>query len=190
MLTNPLKSSHHLYLCCLSHEHGPSPSSPSDRGTSLCQSNSTFESSAHGACPNTCQRDDRDDPATGMMVLKCFRKKHKEKPQICSTAGIFIITCYSFQEFHAEFKSLPMSSNHLDRTRNERAVKNPQASVPHIIPWFRDNRHGAKNMESFEPPGNLHSRWHLFGDSEDSGDSGDHVPLAKSKVDDVQMVPR
>ena len=106
MLTIPLKSSH-LYLCC-PHEHGPSPSSPSERGASLCQSNSTFESSAHGACPNTC--------ASGMIVMilrlgwwsKIFSEKTKKKHMICSTAGIFIITCYSFQEFHAEFKSLPI----------------------------------------------------------------------------------
>jgi len=76
MLTIPLKSSH-LYLCC-PHEHGPSPSSPSERGASLCQSNSTFESSAHGACPNTCQRDDRDDPATGMMVEDFFGKNEEK----------------------------------------------------------------------------------------------------------------
>ena len=106
---------------------------------------------------------------------------------ICSTAGIFIITCYSFQEFHAEFKSLPIIWIELETSAQS---KNPQASVPHIIPWFCDNPHGGvKNMESFEPPGNLHSRWHLFEDSRDSGDSC-HVPLAKSKVDDVQMVPR
>lgn len=104
MLTIPLKSSHHLYLCCLSHDDGPSPSSPSDRGASLCQSNSTFGSSAHGACPNTC--------ASGMIVMilrwskmvEVFSEKTKKKHMICSTAGIFIITCYSFQEFHAELK--------------------------------------------------------------------------------------
>ena len=67
-------------------------------------------------------------PASGMIVMilrlgwwsKIFSEKTKKKHMICSTAGIFIITCYSFQEFHAEFKSLPIIWIELE---TKRAVK-------------------------------------------------------------------
>ena len=124
---------------------------------SLCQSNSTFESSAHGACPNTC--------ASGMIVMilrlgwwsKIFSEKPKKKHMICSTAGIFIITCYSFQEFHAEFKSLPIIWIELEtsaRSKNHKLrypiLSHGFATTPMVASkiWNRLNR-----LETSTPDG-------------------------------------
>ena len=158
LLTIPLKSSDHLYLCC-PHEHGPSPSSPFRPWRLAVPVKLNFW--------ELCTWRLSQYLPAGWSWWSCDGRrwswsvfgKNEETTQICSTAGIFIITCYSFQEFHAEF-SLPIIWIELGTSAQSKIHK---LRYPILSHGFATT-HGPKNMESFEPPGSLHSRWHLFGD--------------------------